>query len=146
MLKLTVRGELTDFSDGNGRRWVQAEAERRVSRKPNMFVGARATAFSFERQLDNGYFNPKSFRSAEITARGWGQIAPATWVDVAAAAGPEHSNPGGTKLAYWLRGKLSHALNDDLELSVRAERLSSRGATGTGFSRNIASASLGLRW
>jgi hypothetical protein len=146
MLKLTLRGELTDFADGNDRRWMQAEAERRVSRKPNIFLGARATAFRFEQQLDNGYFNPKSFRSAELTARGWGQIAPATWLDLAAAVGPEHSEPGGTKLAYWVRGKLSHALTDQLEVAIRAERLSSRGATGSGFSRNIVAGSFGLRW
>ncbi len=146
MLKLTLRGELTDFSDGNERRWIQAEAERRVSRHPNIFVGARATSFSFERQLDHGYFNPNRFRSAEITARGWAQIASGTWLELAAGTGPERSNPGGIKLAYWGRGKISHAINEDLEVSLRAERLSSSGVTGTGFSRNVVSASIEFRW
>lgn len=146
LLKLSLRGELARYSDGNDRRWLQAQAERRVSRAPDIFIGARAAAFSFERQLDNGYFNPKRFRSAELTARGWSQIGRSTWLDLSGAAGPEQSRPGGTKLAYWLRGKLSHALSDDLEAAIVAERLSSRGATGTGFARSTVSATLGLRW
>jgi hypothetical protein len=146
MLKLTVRGELMHFSDQNERGWVQAQAERRVARVPNIFVGARATAFRFEQRLDNGYFNPKRFRSAELTARGWSKMGRSTWLDLAGAVGPEHSSPGGTKVAYSLRGKLSQALSDDVEAALVAERLSSGGASGTGFSRNRVSASLGLRW
>lgn len=146
MLKLTLRTELTDYSDGNVRRWAQAEAERRVSREPNIFVGVRASAFEFDERLDNGYFNPDSFKALELTARGWSSIGRATWIDLAASAGPEHSDPGGTKLAYWLRGKLTRALSDRLEASIAAERLSSRGLTNSGFARTSISASLGFRW
>jgi len=145
LLKFTVRGELTHFSDGNDRQWVQLEAERRLSRGPNLFVGVRATAFRFDEQLDHGYFNPKSFRSVQATARGWSRIASRTWLDVSVAAGPEDSTPGGTKLAYWARGKLSQGLGDRLELSITAERLSA-GQTATGFARNSLSAALRLRW
>jgi len=145
LLKLTLRGELARYSDGNDRRWVQVEAERRLSRSPNLFVGARATVFRFDQQLDHGYFNPKSFRSVQATARGWAKIRARTWIDLSFAAGPEDSTPGGTKLAYWARGKLSQGLGERVELSLVAERLSA-GQTATGFARNSLSASLRLRW
>lgn len=143
--KLTLRGELTGFSDGNDRQWVQAEAERRLSRNPNVFVGARATAFRFDEQLANGYFNPKSFRSVQATARGWAKIGARSWLDLSFAAGPEDSAPGEAKLAYWARGKLSQGLGDRLELSLVAERMSA-GQTATGFARNSVAASLSMRW
>lgn len=145
LLKLSLRGELTSFSDGNDRQWVQIEAERRLSRSPNLFVGVRATAFRSDEQLDHGYFNPKSFRSVQATARGWSKIGAGTWIDVSVAAGPEDSTPGGAKLAYWARAKLSQGLGDKLELSISAERLSA-GETATGFARNSLSGSLHLRW
>lgn len=145
LFKLTLRGELTRFSDGNDRQWVQLEAERRLSRSPNLFVGVRATAFRFDEQLDHGYFNPRSFRSVQATARGWSRIGSRTWLDLSVAAGPEDSTPGGTRLAYWARGKLSQGLGDRLELSITAERLSA-GQTATGFARNSISAALRLRW
>ena len=146
LLKVTFRGEFTGFSDGNDRRWAQIEGERRLSRVPHIFVGARATAFRFDEQFDHGYFNPKSFRSMAITARGWSRVGPSTWVDLAGSAGPEDSTPGGTKLAYWLRGKLSHGLTDKVELSVAAERLSSEGQSSTGFARTSLSAGLAVKW
>ena len=146
MWKLTVRGELTDYSDGNARRWAQAEAERRLWRDPHLFVGARATWFRFDERFDHGYFNPDSFRSFNLTARGWSKIGARSWIDLAASAGPEDSDPGGARLAYWARAKLSHAVTDRLEMSIAAERLDSRGLTGTGFARTSLSVSGALRW
>ncbi len=146
LLKLTIRGELTDFTDGNNRQWAQLEAERRLSREPNIFVGVRATAFRFDEQFDHGYFNPKSFRSVAVTARGWSRIAQRTWVELAGSAGPEDSTPGGSKLSYWLRGRLSHGLTENVELSLAAERLSSQGLSSTGFARTSISGSIALKW
>lgn len=146
MWKLTARGELTDYSDGNERRWAQVQVERRVSRDPQIFIGARATAFRFEDRLDHGYFNPDNLRSLELTARGWSKVGPATWVDLASSFGPEKSSPGATRLAYRLRGKLTHQLTDRLEASLVAEQLSSQGVANSGFARNTVSLSLGLRW
>ncbi|MDQ3081765.1 MAG: hypothetical protein M3R07_06085 [Gemmatimonadota bacterium] len=146
LLKLTLRGESTHFADGNDRQWAQIEAERRLSREPHIFVGARATAFRFDEQFDHGYFNPKSFRSVALTARGSSTIAQRTWVDLAGSAGPEDSTPGGTKLAYWLRGRLSHGLTENVELSLAAERLSSQGLSSTGFARTSISGSIALKW
>lgn len=145
LLKLTARGELTRFSDGNQRRWLQLEAERRISRSPNLFLGARATALGFDEQLDHGYFNPKSLRSIQATARGWSKIGARSWLDVSAAAGPEHGTPGGSKLTYWARAKLTHGLADRLEASLTAERISA-GQTATGFSRNSLSGAIRFRW
>lgn len=146
MWKLTARGELTDFSDGNRRRWAQVQVERRVSRDPHLFIGARATAFRFEDRLDHGYFNPDNLRSVELTARGWSKVGTATWVELASSFGPEKSSPGTTKLAYWLRGKLTQQLTDRLEASLVAERLASQGVANSGFARNTVSLSLALRW
>lgn len=146
MWKLMVRGELTRYSDGNRRRWGQAEVERRLSRDPRLFIGARATWFRFNERFDHGYFNPDSFRSFSLTARGWSKIGPRSWIELAASAGPEDADPGGTKLAYWARGKLTHSVTDRLEISIAAERLDSRGLTNTGFARTSLSVSGALRW
>lgn len=145
LLRLTARGDRARFSDGNERRWGQLEVERRLSRRPNLFVGARATALGFSRQLDNGYFNPRHLVSAELTARGWGQIAPRTWLDLSGSSGLERSRPGGTSLVYSGRAKLSHALSDRVDLSLAAEAFSAA-LTGAGFSRHSLIAAIGWRW
>jgi len=144
--RITGRGEFADFSDGNRRYWGQAEVERRLSRQPNIFAGARATRFEFSKLLDNGYFNPKSFQSAELTARGWSQIAKKTWLDISAAAGVEDVNPGETKLAYSGRARLSHELTDRLELSATLESFSTRVRTAGDYERRNLAIGLGYRW
>lgn len=146
LVKLTLRGELTHFTDGNDRRWVQVEAERRLAREPHIFVGVQATALQFEKQFDHGYFNPKRFRSVAATARGWSGVGLRTWVDLAGSVGPEESTPGGPKLAYWLRGRVKHKLTDNIEASLRAERFSSRGISSTGFARTGISAEVAVKW
>lgn len=144
--RVTGRGDAARFSDGNERLWVQAEVERRLSRGPNIFVGARATAFGFSKLLDNGYYNPKSARSAELTARGWDQIGRRTWLDLAGSLGPEDAEPGGLKLGYSGRAKLTHGITKRLEASLTAEAFSSRAVTDAGFSRRSLIASVGWRW
>ncbi|HEY5720816.1 MAG TPA: tetratricopeptide repeat protein [Allosphingosinicella sp.] len=143
--RVTGRAELSGYSDGNERQWGQAEVERRLSRSPNIFVGARATAFHFSEQLDNGYFNPKHLVSGELTARGWSEIAKGTWLDLAATAGPEYSDPDGTKLIYSGRARLTHRITDRLEASLIAEAFSGA-LTDTGFSRGSVIGSIEWRW
>ncbi len=144
--RVTGRGEFASFSDGNRRYWGQAEVERRLSREPNLFVGARATRFEFSKLLDNGYFNPKSFQSAELTGRGWSEIAPKTWLDLSTAIGVEDVDPGATKLAYSGRGRLSHELTDRIEISLTAEIFSTRVRTAGDYERRNLAVGVGYRW
>ena len=146
LLRMTVRAEYGDYSDGNRRRWGQVELERRLRRDPNIFIGARATSFGFSKRLENGYFNPDSFRSAELTARVWHRIGKRSWLDVGAALGVENADPGGSQLAYSGKAKLTHGLSDQVEVSLTADAFSSRTRSDSGFSRQTLTAAIGLRW
>ena len=64
-----ARIESSDYSDGNQRRAAQIEGEYRLRTHPEVWVGAKHYRFQFSQQLDNGYFNPRTFNATHVTAR-----------------------------------------------------------------------------
>jgi len=146
--RYTARVERADFSDGNARRWAQLEAEYRWGTHPDAWVGLRHSRFEFDRLLDNGYFNPLTFRSSHLTLRAFWRPdgADGRW-DVAAyaALGREYARPGGSKPANDVSLRVGRRLDAATRLEARAQHFTSRTA-GTGFARSIFGLSLERSW
>jgi len=143
--RLSLRGNFTNFSDGNERLWGQAELRQRLLWSPNLFVGARYTRFGFSQLLDNGYFNPERLEAIELTGQAWGQSG-RFFYDFRGSLGREDAVPGGDRFVYSLEGRLSYLLTRRLELEGFLNTFSSRIATPGGFSRTTGGLNLRVRW
>ncbi|MBE7942696.1 MULTISPECIES: tetratricopeptide repeat protein [Ramlibacter] len=147
--RYTVRLQEGSYADGNRRDWGQLEAEWKLRNEPSVFAGLRYTEFRFARQLDNGYFNPLSFRSPQATLRGiWhpaGNDGP--WeLQAYAALGEEHAVPDGNKPAYDASLRAAYRFDERTRLEVRAQRFSSRTSASSGFARTIYALHLERNW
>jgi tetratricopeptide (TPR) repeat protein len=146
--RYTVRLEQASYSDGNNRRWAQLETEYRWRTHPDAWLGLRHTRFEFDRELNNGYFNPSSFRSTQLTWRTlWRPDGPEGRWDVAGyvAFGREHAQPGGSKPATDVSLRAGYRLDAATRLEARAQHFTSRTA-GSGFARTIFGAALERSW
>ena len=72
----------------------------RVLRGPDIWFGARYTAFDFAKQLDNGYFNPDELQSVEGTLQASGTLMSRLSYEVKGAAGYEDADPDGGKFIW----------------------------------------------
>lgn len=144
-----ARVEYGDYSDSN-RRWAaQLEGEYRWRTHPDVWVGLRHYRFEFSQQLDNGYFNPKTFDATHFTVRlGWRPGGDSGRWDIAAAAalGREHAVPDGSKPAYDLSLQAGWRIDSRTRLEARAQRFSSRTTGLSGFARNSIGLSLERTW
>jgi tetratricopeptide (TPR) repeat protein len=144
-LKGSLRGSISDFSDGNERYWGQAELRQRLLWRPNLFAGLRYTSFRFSQLLDNGYFNPRSLQALEATTQLWGRIGD-TFYDLRGAVGREDSDPGGSRTIYNLEARLTQLLTQRLQLEAYLNSFSSRLNTPGGFSRTTGGLTARVRW
>ena len=143
--KGSVRGSLTDFSDGNRRWWGQAEIRRRLAWSPNVFLGARYTRFSFSELFDNGYFNPKRLEAAELTGQVWGRTGP-VYYDLRGSAGQEEASPGDARFVYSGEARLTYLLDKRNQLELYLNSFSSRAGAPGGFSRTTTGITWRVRW
>jgi hypothetical protein len=146
--RYTARLEHAAYSDGNARRWAQIETEYRWRTHPEAWAGLRYTHFDFDFESNNGYFNPLSYRSAQLTLRSlWRPDGnDGRWeVTAYAAFGREHAQPGGSKPANDFSLRAAYRIDAATRLEARAQRFSSR--TGAeGFARTIFGLSLERAW
>lgn len=146
--RYTLRLERGHYSDGNSRGWGQAEVEYRWSSQPQAWIGLRHTRFEFERQLNNGYFNPLTFESTQVTLRTlWLPDGAGGRWDVAGylALGRENAVPDGRKPAYDVSLRAGWKLDRQTRIEGRAQRFSSR-TTSAGFARTIVGINLDRSW
>jgi hypothetical protein len=90
-LRYTVVGQAgyDDFSDGNSK-WLAALAPRRAfvrSQYFNLDLGVRAWLFGFDRDLNNGYYDPENYQSYSATAFGYWKINRDNGAGLTVAAG-----------------------------------------------------------
>lgn len=144
----TLRLARADYSDGNVRRDARFETEYRWRTHPDAWIGVRHTRFDFDRQLDNGYFNPLSFEATQVTLRAaWRPGgADGRW-DIAAtmAAGREHARPDGSKPAHDASLRVGWRLDTRTRLEARAQRFSSL-TSAAGFARTTFGVNLERGW
>jgi hypothetical protein len=143
--RLTTRFSASDYSDGNRRLWGQLEAERRIWRRQNLFLGARYTATGYARQLDNGYFNPKSYRQLVATAHFYGGGGPRLFYDLEGAYGREDAVPGGRKPFSSGSLRLTYRVRERMEIQAHYSFFSTRQESSGGFARRTTGLSLRFR-
>ena len=85
---------------------------------------------AFAKLLNNGYFNPNSYRSTVLTFHLWGDRGQRFHYDFDGSYGREHVNPGGGKPFSSLGGKLSYQLGQRMLIEGRWQFFSSRQASG----------------
>jgi hypothetical protein len=147
--RLTTRFSRSDYSDGNRRDFTQIELERRLGTRPLLWAGLRYTHFDFARQLDNGYFNPRTFDAYLLTLRAHGgSKAPGARFSWSAqlAGGTEHAIPDGDKPTYEVGVTAAYRLGRNTSLETRLQRFSSRIASTSGFARTTAGITLVYEW
>jgi hypothetical protein len=137
------------YSDGN-RRWSnQAEGEYRWLAHPDLWLGLRHSQMAFSQLLNNGYFNPKEFRSDQLTLRLAHRFGgdKGRW-DFSAfgAVGREHANPDGSKPTYDVSAVTGWRMDERTRLEARVQRFSSRTASSSGFERTTFSLNLERSW
>jgi hypothetical protein len=143
-LRLSLRGGNGFYSDDNERQSGEAQAMLRVGTEPQIEVGVLATGFNYSKLLNNGYFNPKSYWSAEGMFRLQSALSDTLDAEVVASAGVEHATPGGSKPLVKGSLQLTYKVTKDWLLDGGIAYFSSRESDTSGFART--SVSLGLHY
>jgi hypothetical protein len=138
---LAARFNWSDYTDGNRHRWAQFEVKRQVWRRRNLFLGARYTTVDFAKQLDNGYFNPKSYRSLVATLNVWGHSGDRFYYNLEGAYGRENAEPDGAKPFSSGGVRLTYKLGERMDLEAGWSFFSTKQESSGGFARRTASVS-----
>lgn len=147
--RYAVRVDRGLYSDGN-RRWSsQAQAEYRWVVQPDLWLGLRHSEMAFSQLLNNGYFNPKEFRSDQLTLRIAHRFGgdKGRW-DFSAfgAAGREHADPDGSKPTYDVSVVTGWQMDERTRLEAKVQRFSSRTTSSSGFERTTFGVNLQRSW
>lgn len=117
--RASVQGLYSTYSDDNERFWAQADGAYNVHETQNIWLGVRATAFDFERSVDNGYWNPGAYQSLNGTLHAYGSPAPHWWVDVQGALGYAWSEEDGDGITWSAETRISRDLGEAAALEFR---------------------------
>jgi len=71
--RASLRANAGYTSDGNGRTWLQADAERRIVEQPALTLGAQYTRFGFDERSER-YFSPDTYWSGTGVGRLAGHV------------------------------------------------------------------------
>lgn len=145
-VRVTTRYNYGFYNDTNRRHFGQFEAERRFYNHPRLWAGYRATVMDFDRQLNNGYFNPDLFHSHAATFHAWDSFGKKFYYDFDGWWGYEFQSTGDNKPAWSVGSKLTYLFTSRLELQAHYNYFSSRLASSSGFARGTAGLSLHYRW
>lgn len=144
--RLSLRYNYGEYTDDNTRNWGQVELERRVWNHPRFLMGWRYTTFKFQDLRDNGYFNPVSYNSHEMTLKTYGRIGDRFSYAFDGGYGVEHANPEDFK-AIWSAGtRISYQIVDRLEIEGRYNFFSSSTASSGGFERGTSGVNVRFVW
>jgi tetratricopeptide (TPR) repeat protein len=154
-IRATVRGYYSSYSDDNERVWGQTDAAYNVLETGNLWFGARATAFGFEEDFDNGYWNPGSYQSLHGTIHAFGSPGAGWWTDVQGALGYAWSEQDSDGLTASIEGRISRELTSRSALELKAlyqySAARSNETSGTGsseepFQRGMLGLQFRTRW
>jgi tetratricopeptide (TPR) repeat protein len=143
--RLTVRASSAQLSDGNRRGWNQLEFERSFARAPHVLFGVRTTGYSFSEALNDGYFSPLRYRSAELTFHLYGDARRRLYYDVAGGYGREWVLFGGTRPTHELHAALSYLLSRKITVQIFYDSFDTR-QIDSGFARTTLGLGLQTRW
>lgn len=143
-LRFTLRTGGSFYTDTNQRESGEAEAVWRVMMQPVIEIGVRGSAFSFSKQLNNGYFNPDTYYSGEGMVRIQTDLTDRLNVELAASGGLERANPGGDKPLVKTSLQFSYRIVQNWSLDGGVAYFSSQESNSSGFART--SYTLGLHY
>jgi tetratricopeptide (TPR) repeat protein len=135
--RLSLRGNWTDYSDGNTRTFWQFQADQRLLQNPTIVVSYRYTGFDFSTPGQNGYYNPDRFHSHEATVQASDWVGDNYRWSLKAAIGREKERLSRPRTNISLSAALGWRLGRDLELEAAYDYSSSRTFATGGFSRGI---------
>ncbi|MCU0942895.1 MAG: tetratricopeptide repeat protein [Hydrogenophaga sp.] len=137
------------YSDGNARRSMHIQVQRRLHRWPEAMLGLRHASDDFRRPGQPGYFNPDRLRSAHLTLdlRGdFGAAAPALQWQWMGSVGVEQEPMRASRPVRSARVQITGAIGPDLALEVAYDHSTSRIVDRDGFARGIARFSVRQRF
>ena len=137
------------YSDGN-RRWSsQAQAEYRLVAHPDLWLGLQHSRMAFSQLLNNGYFNPKEFRSDQLTLRFAHRFGgdKGRW-DFSAfgSVGREHVDPDSSRPTYDVSVVTGWQMDERTRFEASVRRFSSRTSSSSGFERTNFGVNLQRSW
>jgi tetratricopeptide (TPR) repeat protein len=128
--RLGARMLASRITDGNRRLWGQIEGARRVLRSEHqVWLGARATGFAYQRTGEEEYWSPETYRSIEATLQAFGPIAEGWGYDLTGSAGYARSQPGRGGFTTGLRGQVSRQFSTRGRISIFAAHSASLAVT-----------------
>ena len=119
--RITLRANTGKFTDGNRRGWEQAEVEHAFVRRPRLLFGARGTSYSFSESLNNGYFDPPRYQSAEATGHIYGNTQNRLYYDGFVSYGREWVLNGGARPTHSFHAALSYVVSRPISVSIFAD-------------------------
>jgi tetratricopeptide (TPR) repeat protein len=142
LTRLTSR---TDYADGNLRRGLQLEAERRWSQRPRVLAGLRHHSSDFTLPGQRGYYNPDFVKSTEVTAQASGWLPAGLSWELRGALGRESERGQPTRPVRSASLALSWAPQPNLNLEAAFDYSTSRTLEFGGFRRSVTRVSLKYR-
>jgi tetratricopeptide (TPR) repeat protein len=121
--RFSGRALYSHYSDGNERAWGQLEFAKRFTANPYLWLGARYTAFDFERVVDRGYWNPDQYQSLEASMHFYGALADKWWFDIQGAAGYAWSEPGDGGFVSSATARLTYNFDPRASFALYASHL-----------------------
>lgn len=134
-LQLSLRASKGDINDGNDKLSGDVEAVWRLRASPTIDFGVRAAMVEFDQMLNNGYFNPEKYRSAEALFRLRTNLSEKVYAELAGSAGAESVDPGDSKPLIKASAQLSANLTRSWALDGGIAYFSSRESNSSGFKR-----------
>lgn len=145
--RFSLRGNEGLYTDGNERQWVQLETEKELVLAPAFFIGGRLTAIHFSRELNNGYFDPLRYGSAEVTSRIKTDLSEDWGLEVGTSLGVEGDSPGGgVRPTYDPNATLSYYIAKNMSLDTSINYYVSHLASDSGFSQLTFNIGLNYTW
>ena len=145
-LKLSLRSSRWWYSDDNKMTWLQSELGYRIINKPQTTLSGRYTNFNFEKQLNNGYFNPLNFHAADVRLQSWSFFG--KWLLEADGSFGREWEPlaNSVKPMGNITLKVGRVLGNRVYMEARLQRFDSRISNEFGFSRTTGGLKLEYKW
>ncbi|MFD0462996.1 tetratricopeptide repeat protein [Microvirga aerilata] len=121
--RFSGRALYSHYSDDNERAWGQLEFAKRFTANPYLRLGARYTAFDFEKVVDRGYWNPDNYQSLEASVHFYGTLADKWWFDIQGAAGYAWSEPGDGGFVSSATARLTYNFDPRASFALYASHL-----------------------
>ena len=143
--RFSLRANHREYSDGNSRRGWRFDAEQRLWRPAQLWLGYRHTRFDYSLPGQPGYYNPARYRADELLLHAAGTLGPGLGWGLRWAVGREVEQPGGARPIRSGGVQLNWTVQPRLVLEAAYDHSTSRTLATGGFERGIVRLSLRYR-